>query len=144
MLIQTIDDGGIAAIVGEVMSSLFSTSLLHQCIMMRTSKLSRGVGVLRVWVAVDQVPREQGTRRGETMKCWQRRICHIAIVAVTVIAVMLGTTHDSHAQGKIRIAVTAFENKVKTPIPDARWKIGEGLAEMLTSELLKTGQFHCG
>lgn len=75
------------------------------------------------------------------MKCWQRRICHIAIVAVTVIAVMLGTTHDSHAQGKIRIAVTAFENKVKTPIPDARWKIGEGLAEMLTSELSKTGQF---
>jgi curli biogenesis system outer membrane secretion channel CsgG len=75
------------------------------------------------------------------MKCWQRRICHIAIVAVAVIAVMFGTTHDSHAQGKIRIAVTAFENKVKTPWWDRSWKIGDGLAEMLTTELSKTGQF---
>ena len=45
------------------------------------------------------------------------------------------------AQGKIRIAVTAFENKVKTPWWGPSWKIGEGLAEMLTSELSKTGQF---
>jgi len=45
------------------------------------------------------------------------------------------------AQGKIRIAVTAFENKVKTPWWGPSWKIGEGLAEILTSELSKTGQF---
>ena len=48
---------------------------------------------------------------------------------------------EAMAQGKIRIAVTAFENKVKTPWWGPSWKIGEGLAEMLTSELSKTGQF---
>jgi curli biogenesis system outer membrane secretion channel CsgG len=37
--------------------------------------------------------------------------------------------------------VTAFENKVKTPWWGPSWKIGDGLAEMLTSELSKTGQF---
>lgn len=41
------------------------------------------------------------------------------------------------AQGKTRIAVTAFENKVKTPWGDPSWKIGEGMAEMLTTELIK-------
>jgi len=45
------------------------------------------------------------------------------------------------AQGKTRIAVTAFENKVKTPWGDPSWKIGEGMAEMLTTELIKTGRF---
>src|SRR5262245_6044011 len=48
---------------------------------------------------------------------------------------------DAAAQTKTRIAVTAFENKVKTPLPDSSWKLGEGLAEMLTTELVKTGQF---
>jgi curli biogenesis system outer membrane secretion channel CsgG len=42
---------------------------------------------------------------------------------------------------KKRLAVLKFENKVKTPIPDQSWKIGEGLTEMLTSELFKTGRF---
>lgn len=42
---------------------------------------------------------------------------------------------------KKRLAVIRFENKVKTPIPDASWKIGEGLTEMLTTELFKTGRF---
>lgn len=42
---------------------------------------------------------------------------------------------------KKRLAVLRFENKVKTPLPDASWKIGEGLTEMLTSELFKTGRF---
>ncbi|HVL59466.1 MAG TPA: CsgG/HfaB family protein [Burkholderiaceae bacterium] len=46
-----------------------------------------------------------------------------------------------HAQGKPRVAVTAFENKVKTPWWDASWRIGEGLAEMLATELTRTGQF---
>ena len=41
---------------------------------------------------------------------------------------------------KKRLAVIRFENKVRTPIPDASWKIGEGLTEMLTSELFKTGR----
>jgi len=48
---------------------------------------------------------------------------------------------EAMAQGKIRIAVTAFENKVKTPWWGPSWKIGDGLAEMLTTELSKTGQF---
>jgi curli biogenesis system outer membrane secretion channel CsgG len=42
---------------------------------------------------------------------------------------------------KKRLAVIRFENKVKTPFPDESWKIGEGLTEMLTSELFKTGRF---
>jgi len=42
---------------------------------------------------------------------------------------------------KKRLAVLKFENKVKTPLPDASWKIGEGLTEMLASELFKTGRF---
>jgi curli biogenesis system outer membrane secretion channel CsgG len=42
---------------------------------------------------------------------------------------------------KKRLAVIKFENKVKTPIPNESWKIGEGLTEMLTSELFKTGRF---
>lgn len=42
---------------------------------------------------------------------------------------------------KKRLAVIRFENKVKTPLLDESWKIGEGLTEMLTSELFKTGRF---
>lgn len=42
---------------------------------------------------------------------------------------------------KKRVAVIRFENKVKTPIPDVSWNIGEGLGEMLTTELFKTGRF---
>jgi curli biogenesis system outer membrane secretion channel CsgG len=39
------------------------------------------------------------------------------------------------------IAVTAFENKVKMFWWDVIWRIGEGLAEMLTTELMRTGRF---
>lgn len=42
---------------------------------------------------------------------------------------------------KKRLAVIRFENKVRTPIPDQSWNIGEGLTEMLTTELIKTGRF---
>jgi curli biogenesis system outer membrane secretion channel CsgG len=42
---------------------------------------------------------------------------------------------------KKRLAVVRFENKVMTPLPDASWQIGDGLAEMLTSELFKTDRF---
>lgn len=64
----------------------------------------------------------------------------IGACLVGVIAV-LGAASDALAQAKTRIAVTAFENKVKTPLPDASWKLGEGLAEMLTTELVRTGRF---
>lgn len=62
-------------------------------------------------------------------------------VMATLIAAtaMMGLTQTAQAQ--TRIAVTAFENKVKMPWWDASWKIGDGLAEMLSSELVKTGQF---
>src|SRR5262249_17588613 len=42
---------------------------------------------------------------------------------------------------KKRLAVIRLENKVKTPLPDVSWQIGEGLTGMLTSELFKTGRF---
>ncbi len=40
-----------------------------------------------------------------------------------------------------RLAVIRLENKTKTPIPDASWQLGEGLTEMLTTELFRTGRF---
>ncbi len=42
---------------------------------------------------------------------------------------------------KKRLAVVRMENKVRTPIPDASWNIGDGLTEMLISELFKTSRF---
>ena len=42
---------------------------------------------------------------------------------------------------KKRLAVIKFENKVRTPLPDASWQIGEGLTEMLTTELFRSGRF---
>lgn len=42
---------------------------------------------------------------------------------------------------KKRIAVIKFENKVKNQWWDPSWEIGDGLAEMLTTELFKTGRF---
>jgi curli biogenesis system outer membrane secretion channel CsgG len=74
----------------------------------------------------------------------KRLMCRRRWVVLLVVAVsmtMLGASKEACAQGKIRIAVTAFENKAKGPFYDSSWKIGEGLAEMLTSELAKTGQF---
>jgi len=70
-------------------------------------------------------------------------LARFGLLTVGSIAVVLaiGGLDDAAAQAKTRIAVTAFENKVKTPLPDSSWKIGEGLAEMLTTELVKTGQF---
>ena len=42
---------------------------------------------------------------------------------------------------KKRIAVIGLENKVRSPIPDRSWQLGEGLTEMLTTELFNTGRF---
>jgi curli biogenesis system outer membrane secretion channel CsgG len=64
-----------------------------------------------------------------------------SVLAAVAVVTAVGTPVNVHAQAKTRVAVTAFENKVKTALPDASWKIGEGLAEMLTTELVKTGQF---
>ena len=68
-----------------------------------------------------------------------RRFVILLVVAMGVSG--LGLPKSSLAQGKLRIAVTAFENKVKMPWWDASWRIGEGLAEMLTTELMRTGRF---
>ena len=58
------------------------------------------------------------------------------------LASMPSPFYPSGFQGlKKRLAVIRLENKVKTPLPDASWQIGEGLTEMLTSELFKTGRF---
>jgi len=47
--------------------------------------------------------------------------------------------HTAWAAGKIRIAVSAFENKVHNV--HEGWDLGEGMAEMLTTELTRTGRF---
>ncbi len=70
-----------------------------------------------------------------------RTCVKVALAMIVLMAAVGGPVRDAAAQGKTRIAVTAFENKVKTPWWDSSWRIGEGLAEMLTSELFKTGQF---
>lgn len=68
-----------------------------------------------------------------------RRVVILLVVAMGVSGP--GLPKSGLAQGKLRIAVTAFENKVKMPWWDASWRIGEGLAEMLTTELMRTGRF---
>jgi curli biogenesis system outer membrane secretion channel CsgG len=60
---------------------------------------------------------------------------------MAALVLLTGWPLEIAAQDKTRIAVSAFENKVKTPWGDPSWKIGEGLAEMLTTELIKTGRF---
>ncbi len=42
---------------------------------------------------------------------------------------------------KKRIAVVRFENKVRNQWWDQSWEIGDGLAEMVTTELFKTNRF---
>jgi curli biogenesis system outer membrane secretion channel CsgG len=57
-------------------------------------------------------------------------------------AALIAPANEALSQAKPRIAVTAFENKIKNPAWwDPSWKIGEGLAEMLTSELVRTNRF---
>ncbi len=50
-------------------------------------------------------------------------------------------SYPSYDGLKKRLAVIRMENKVRTPLPDASWNIGDGLTEMLTSELFRTGRF---
>ena len=70
-----------------------------------------------------------------------RRAAIVGLLYATVIAAAttLVFPNSAHAQSKPRVAVTAFENKAKGPFLDSSWKIGERLAEMLTTELTKTG-----
>jgi curli biogenesis system outer membrane secretion channel CsgG len=58
------------------------------------------------------------------------------------MALAAGSSAPSQFDGlKKRLAVLRFENKVKTPLPDASWQIGDGLSEMVTTELFRTGRF---
>lgn len=50
-------------------------------------------------------------------------------------------TYPPYTGIKKRLAVIRLENKIRTPLPDPSWQIGEGLTEMLTNELFKTGRF---
>jgi curli biogenesis system outer membrane secretion channel CsgG len=43
------------------------------------------------------------------------------------------------ADARLRVAVTAFENKVEGIF--GNWQLGEGMAEMLATELFRSGQF---
>jgi curli biogenesis system outer membrane secretion channel CsgG len=52
-----------------------------------------------------------------------------------------GPAASSYSGIKKRLAVLRLDNKVKTPLPDASWQIGEGLTEMLTTELFRTGRY---
>jgi curli biogenesis system outer membrane secretion channel CsgG len=64
-----------------------------------------------------------------------------ALLLVAALISFLILPLDSAAAGKMRVAVTKFDNKVKNPSYDPSWDIGEGLAEMLMSELVKTDRF---
>jgi curli biogenesis system outer membrane secretion channel CsgG len=61
-------------------------------------------------------------------------------VLVTLGSIWLNHPFNAPAAEKMRVAVGKFENKVKSPSWDKSWNIGEGLAEMLTTELFKTGK----
>jgi curli biogenesis system outer membrane secretion channel CsgG len=69
------------------------------------------------------------------------RISHHVMMAIAVITAILGITRDSYAPGKDSDRGDGLREQGEAQIPDASWKIGEGLAEILTSELSKTGQF---
>jgi len=71
----------------------------------------------------------------------QTRWRSTAGIVGVVVVLGLSWPLEAMAQDKTRIAVSAFENKVKTPWGDPSWKIGEGLAEMLTTELIRTNRF---
>src|SRR3990172_1564881 len=49
--------------------------------------------------------------------------------------------YPPYSSVKKRLAVLGLENKVKTEIPNPSWKIGDGLTEMLMTELFKTNRF---
>ncbi|MEW6416814.1 MAG: CsgG/HfaB family protein [Nitrospirota bacterium] len=51
----------------------------------------------------------------------------------------IGPVYPPYYGPKKRVAVTRFENKVTGVY--GNWKLGEGFAEMLTTELMKTGRF---
>jgi curli biogenesis system outer membrane secretion channel CsgG len=66
--------------------------------------------------------------------------CYLFLLVLILSICWLTFPQGTHAQGKMRVAVTKFENKVKNPWWDKSWDIGDGLAEMLTTELFKTGR----
>lgn len=71
----------------------------------------------------------------------RRHACLPAIpfLTFTALALSLLWAPVAHTQGKLRIAVTAFENKVASSF--ANWPLGDGLADMLTTELVRTGRY---
>lgn len=63
-----------------------------------------------------------------------------SILLAFIFALAAFHGHTVTAFAKMRVAVSKFENKVKNQWWDPSWNIGEGLAEMLTTELFKTGR----
>ena len=59
----------------------------------------------------------------------------LLMAAILTLAFMIPV----NAHAKMRVAVTAFENKVTGVY--GNWELGEGMAEMLATELYKSGQF---
>ena len=98
-------------------------------------------------------------KRGLCNRSWMGVVLGVAIWVALLVSGCAQTTGSSPpAQGaevnpassvsyppynglKKRLAVIRMDNKVRTPLPDASWNIGDGLTEMLTSELFKTGRF---
>lgn len=69
------------------------------------------------------------------MKAYRAQVILFVLLAFGLIYPL-----SALAAEKMRLAVAKFENKVKSPWWDKSWDIGEGLTEMLTTELLKTGK----
>ena len=61
------------------------------------------------------------------------------LFTVCTALLFAGFSSNVLAAGKLRVSVTAFENKVKYVY--GGWNLGKGMAEMLTTELARTGQF---
>jgi curli biogenesis system outer membrane secretion channel CsgG len=59
----------------------------------------------------------------------------VLLTVIFTLAFMIPVNADA----KMRVAVTAFENKVTGVY--GNWDLGEGMAEMLATELYKSGQF---
>jgi curli biogenesis system outer membrane secretion channel CsgG len=61
--------------------------------------------------------------------------------ATTATGAPLVSAYPPYTGIRKRLAVLRLENKVKMPVPDQSWRIGEGLTEMLATELFRTGRY---
>ncbi len=72
-----------------------------------------------------------------SIKTWIDSVAGVFVSLIVILSLALMV--PAVADARMRVAVTEFENKVEGVF--GNWQLGEGMAEMLTTELFKSGQF---